>query len=180
MPRLNVVDPATASGKAKELFDGPLKGKHLNIFKGLANNASILEGYLQFSGALKGGRALSPAEHEVVALTVGQLNGCDYCLAAHTMLASGAGLDVDQTIKIRKGQADDDRHSALSKFVTALVEKKGHIADTELAEFKNAGFGDDAVVETIGAVAVNYLTNFFNHVNNTDVDGFFQPAPAID
>lgn len=179
MPRLNVVDPATAAGKAKELFDGPLKGKHLNIFKGLANNPAILEGYLQFSGALKAGRALSPAEHEVVALTVGQLNGCEYCLAAHTKLAGGAGLNIDQTVKIRKGQADDDRHAALSKFVTALVEKRGSVTDAELTEFRHAGFGDDAVVETIGAVALNYLTNFFNHVNNTERDSFFEPAPAV-
>ena len=38
MPRLNTIDPATATGKAKEIFDGPLQGKHLNIFKGMANS----------------------------------------------------------------------------------------------------------------------------------------------
>ena len=35
MPRLNVIDPEKATGKAKEIFDGPLKGMQLNIFKGM-------------------------------------------------------------------------------------------------------------------------------------------------
>ena len=85
------VDPATASPAAKAIFDGPLKGKHLNIFKGLGNSAAALEAYLGMSGALaKGG--LTAQERELIALTVGQANNCGYCVAAHTAIGTGAGL----------------------------------------------------------------------------------------
>ena len=73
MPRLNVVDPATATGRVKEIFDGPLKGKHLNIFKGFANSPAVLDAYLGMSGALSK-TSLSAKEREAIALAVAQAN----------------------------------------------------------------------------------------------------------
>ena len=90
MPRLNVVDPAHAAPAAKAIFDGPLKGKHFNIFKGLANSPAALQAYLSLSGALGGGM-LTAQERELIALCVGQANNCGYCLAAHTAIGAGAG-----------------------------------------------------------------------------------------
>ena len=63
MPRLNVVEPASAEGKAKELFEGPLKGKHFNIFRGMANSPAALNAYLQLSGALQDGLLDQAVQH---------------------------------------------------------------------------------------------------------------------
>lgn len=177
MARLNVVDPATATGKAKEIFDGPLKGKRLNIFKGMANNPKVFEAVLGFMGGVKGG-ALTPAEHELLALAVGGVNGCEYCQAAHSMGASSVGLDADAIEKAKKCESTDVKESALLKFAKATVEKKGFVSDDELNEFKASGFDDAAVVEVVGVIAVNTFTNFFNHVNKTEIDAIFQPAGA--
>lgn len=178
MPRLNVVDPATATGKAKELFDGPLAQKKLNIFRGIANNPGILDAYLKFSGGVKTG-SLSPAEHELIALACAQSNACEYCLAAHTKLAAGQKIDAKAAIEARKGRATDARQQALLRFTNAMIEKRGSVSDTDLKAFQTAGFNDAAVVETIAVVTVNFFTNFFNQVNQTAIDTMFDAAPKI-
>lgn len=175
MPRLQVVDPASASGKAKELFDGPLKGMHINIFKGMINSPAVIEAYLGMAGALKGG-ALGDAEREAIQLVVGQANACDYCVAAHTMLGKNAGLSDEQTVQARKGEIPDNgKMQALTRFAASIREKQGNVSDTDIDAFKAAGYDDGAVAEVVANVALAYFTNFFNHVNQTDVDF---PTPA--
>lgn len=177
MPRLSVIEPAGATGKVKEIFDGPLKGKHLNIFKGLANSPAALQAYLGMAGALSQG-VLTPAEREVISLTVGEANNCDYCVAAHTMLGKKAGLAEEQTLQARRGKMDDPKLGALTRFVVALNEKRGFISDDDLAAFKSAGYTDGHVAETIACYGLNVFTNYFNHVNNTDID--VPAAPKLD
>lgn len=176
MPRLNVVDPARAEGRAKELFDGPLKGMHINIFKGLANSGAALDFYAQGTGALKGGK-LSGAEREVIQLTIGQSNGCDYCLAAHTAVGQKEGLSQEQTVAARTGTLGDAKLSALSKFAGTIHEKRGWVSDEDLAAFRNAGYDDGHVAEVVAGVALAYFTNYFNHINQTEVD--FPAAPSV-
>lgn len=177
MPRLNTIDPKTATGKAKELFDGPLKGKHLNIFKGMANAPAGLQAYLGMAGALGEGE-LSAAEREVIALVTGQHNDCEYCLAAHTHMGKGAGLSEAQTLDARRGEMDDAKLNALAGFTRALLEKKGHANEGDLKAFKSAGYTDGHVVEVIANVGLNFYTNFFNHVNGTEVD--LPKAPSLE
>lgn len=174
MPRLNVVDPATAKPEAKEIFDGPLKGKHFNIFKGLANSPAALNAYLGFSGALAKG-SLTAKEREVIALSVGEANNCGYCVSAHTAIGKGAGLSEGQTIEARRGALEDARLSAVAKFALSLHEKKGHVSDADLAAFKAAGFEDGHVAEVVANYALNVFTNYFNHTNDTAIDF---PIPA--
>lgn len=178
MARLNVVDPATATGKAKELFDGPLAKKKLNIYRGIANNPTVLDAFVKFAGGVRGG-SLTPAQHELVALLCAQTTGCDYCLAAHTKVASSLGVNADAAIMARKGAATDPKNQALLRFATAVLEKKGHVSDQDLKNFRAAGFDDPAVVETLAVMTVNYFTNLFNHVNQTEIDTMFDPAPKI-
>lgn len=174
MPRFTVVDPATASPATKAIFDGPLKGKHINIFKGLGNSAAALEAYLGMSGALaKGG--LTAQERELIALTVGQANNCGYCVAAHTAIGTGAGLTADETLEARRGTMKNAKHNALVKFTLALHEKRGFISDADFAAFKAAGYTDGHAAEAIGAYALNIFTNYFNHANDTAIDF---PIPA--
>ena len=56
-----------------------------NLFRLVANSPAALEGYVSLSTALAKGE-LPAATRERIALAVAQINGCDYCLAAHTYL----------------------------------------------------------------------------------------------
>jgi len=176
MPRLNVVDPATATGKTRDLFDGPLKGKHINIFKGMANSPAVIQGYLGMAGALADA-SLSAAEQEVIQLAIGQANDCGYCQAAHTAIGKGAGLTEAQTVGARRGQIDDPRLNALTRFAGAMHEKKGLVSDDDLSAFRAAGFDDAAIGEAVAVYALATFTNYFNHVNETEID--FPSPPAL-
>ncbi len=177
MPRLNVIEPEQASGKAKELLDGPLKEKQLNIFKAMLNSPAATQAYLKMGEALSNG-ALGAREREIVQLAVSQENGCNYCLAAHTMLGTNAGLSEQQTLGARKGSIQDDpKLDALAKFAKALHEKKGFVSDDDLKRFRDAGWDDAAIVETVANYAQATFSNYFNHVHESPVD--LPEAPAL-
>lgn len=176
MPRLNVVEPAQAEGKAKEIFDGPLAGKNFNIFKGMANSGAALDAYVSLSGALANSM-LSAAERETIALTLAQANDCDYCAAAHTAIGKSVGMSEEDTIAIRKGSIADPKLGAIRNFVIAIRERQGFVTDDELNAFRAAGYNDGHVAEVIACYALNIYTNYFNHVNDSAVD--FPAAPAI-
>lgn len=174
MPRLAIVDPASDSGPGADMLNGPLKEKQINIFKGLAAHPPVLEALLGFMGGVKGG-ALTPIEHEIIALVVAQERNCDYCTAAHTAIAAGVGVTDEQALGFRQGNASDDRHQALIVFTKAVMETQGFVTDEQLEAFHAAGFDDKCVIEVIGGIAVNTFTNYYNHVNETEVDF---PVPA--
>ncbi len=169
MPRLNVIDPSTDTGPGAEILNGPLKAMQFNVFKGIANNAGVLKAFRGFAGGVKAG-SLTEQEHETIALTTGQKNHCEYCLAAHTKIAQGTGLTEDNILTIRQGNGVDDKNQALIDFTLAILETQGFVTDEQLQQFKDAGFDDAAVIEVLGAIAVNTFTNLFNHVNETEID----------
>lgn len=177
MARLNSVDPAAATGKAKEIFEGPLKGKAFNIYKAMANSPAALSAYLGLAGALKQA-SLSSKEQEIIQLVVGEANGCDYCVAAHTMLGQGAGLSEAQTKDARRGHVSGDaKLDALARFAATLHEKKGWVGDEDLKKIRDAGYNDGHIAEAVAVYALATFTNYFNHVNHSELD--FPKAPAL-
>lgn len=176
MARLLAIDPAKSSGRIKEIFDGPLKGKTFNIFRSMANSPAALDFYLGASGALsKAG--LSAKEVETVQLAIGEANNCGYCVSAHTAIGKSVGLTEGQTVEARRGALADPKLNALAKFSLAIHEKRGFVSDADLAAVKEAGYTDAHVAEVVAAYALAIYTNYFNHVNQTPVD--FPAAPKL-
>jgi len=93
-------------------------------------------------------------------------------------LGKGAGLTEEQTVAARQGSVPGDaRLDALAKFTAALVEKKGWVTDEDVAALRDAGFNDGHIAEVVANFALATFTNYFNHVNETEVD--FPAAPAL-
>ncbi len=176
MPRIAPVDPAHASGRAKEVFDGPLKGKHLNIFKSMAGSPALLDMYLGIGGAMSKS-SLSTKEQEVVQLAVAEAQNCEYCIAAHTVIGQRAGLTEAQTIEARRGRMSEPKLDALARFALAIHGKKGFVSDADVAQFKGVGYTDAQMGDVVGSYIQMMFTSTFNHVNDTAVD--FPPAPKI-
>jgi uncharacterized peroxidase-related enzyme len=176
MPRLAAIDPKNAEGRAKELFEGPLKGKTFNMFKTMASAPAALQAYLSMAGALQEGM-LTAAEREAIALAVGEANRCEYCVSAHTLMGKKAGLTDEQTVGARRGQLADAKLNALTHFVRTLSERRGLVDDATVNAMRSAGYTDGHIAEAIANVALNLYTNYFNHVNATDVD--FPKVPLL-
>ena len=180
MSRFHQIAPESATGKAKELLDA-VKGKLglvPNMTRAMANAPAVLNGYLQLSGAL--GQGILPAKtREQIALVVGQANGCDYCLAAHSTIGKMVGLTADQIRDSRHGTAIDPKADALIRFARKVVDSKGRVSDGDLQDVRDAGFDDGAIAEVVANVALNIFTNYFNHVAETDID-FPKAEPFVD
>ncbi len=94
MQRLPAISPERAAGRAKELLDGVQAklGMVPNLMRTMANSPAVLEAYLNFKGALAMG-SLPATLREQIALTVAEVNGCDYCLAARATTGKMVGLN---------------------------------------------------------------------------------------
>lgn len=179
MERLRLVDPKHAQEEIHaELFDKVRKRMGIipNITRAMANAPAVLEGYLEFSRALSKGN-LSTRLRELIAIEVAQLNGCGYCLAAHSAIGAAAGLDVQSINRARKGEFDDTPTGEVLRFVKILVRNHGYVRDDDIARLRYAGFGDGEITEIIANVSINIFTNYFNHVAQTPID--FSQVPAL-
>lgn len=166
MSRIAHLSPEHAPEAARPLLEGVKKGlgRVPNLFATLAHSPAALGGYLALSQALQKS-SLSAAEREVVALAASQVNGCDYCLAAHSLFAGKAGL-TDQDIR----SARDGRLNAVATLAWQITENRGQIADGYLQAARDAGLSDAKIVDIIAQVAALTLTNYLNNVARTDLD----------
>lgn len=141
-----------------------------NMFRLVATSPAALEGYLGMSGALAKGTLPAPTR-ERIALAVAQINGCDYCLAAHTYLGKNlAKLDDAEIDANRGGTSNDPKADAAVRFAAKLTEQRGHVSADDVLAVKNAGYSDAQLIEIVQHVALNTWTNYFNEVAKTDID----------
>jgi uncharacterized peroxidase-related enzyme len=141
-----------------------------NMFRLIATSPQALEGYLGLSGALGHG-ALPAATRERIALAVAEVNGCDYCLSAHTYLGKNlARLDDAEIAANRNGGSNDPKADAAVRFAVAVTRGRGHIADADFSSVRLAGYSDAQIIEIVQHVALNTWTNYFNEVFGTDID----------
>lgn len=172
MSRIPALEPRTASAAAQPLLATVAQnlGSVPNLMRVLSNSPAALEGYLALGGALGKGR-LDLALRERIALAIAEFNRCSYCLAAHAYLGEKlARLDASEIQAARDGTSADARARAAVQFALAVAARRGHVADDDLAAVRAAGFDDAEILEIVGAVALNVLTNYTNSVATTVVD----------
>lgn len=171
MSRLTIPERDTAPSASHALLDGMKAqfGSIPNLFRVTANSPAALEGYLAFSKALS--RTLTPARREQIALAVAEVNGCDYCLSAHTYIGTNlAKLSPTEIALNRTGHASDAKTDAVLAFARAVALARGKVSDADLAAIRKADVTDAEIIEIVAHVALNVLTNFINNVAETDID----------
>ena len=171
MPRLQPVTADTAPDASRPLLTAVKTklGRVPNLLGTMAHSPATLQLYLSGSEILGKGRFTS-AVREQIALTVGEANGCDYCVSAHSAIGKGAGLTDAQILAARRGNADDSKTEGLLVFARALVDKRGFADDDDVAAARAAGLEDGDLAEVVANVAFNVFTNWFNHMSDTQVD----------
>jgi uncharacterized peroxidase-related enzyme len=179
MTRITPIDPTAATGRAKDLLAAvkAKMGAVPNLTRVMAASPAVLEGYLGLSGALGGG-ALPAQVKEQLALTVGEANGCEYCVSAHSFLGKKAGLSPEAVLDARRGSAADAGPNALVRFARTVLDRRGNVSDADVQAVRDAGYGDAELAEVVAHVALNVFTNFLNNVARTPVD--FPKAEPLD
>lgn len=166
-----------AASGAKEVLDGAqsMLGFIPNLYGNLANSPGALStysfGYRQF----REHSGFTPAEQEVVLLTVSKENGCGYCVAAHSMVAEKmSGVPSQAVNAIRNGEIiQDTKLAALSIFTRRLLQSRGLPIDSEIKEFLQAGYKEEQILEVVLAIAVKTISNYTNHLFSTPIDSAF-------
>ncbi len=172
MSRLSIPTIESSPAASLPLLDAVKKqlGVVPNLMKLVGNSPAALEGYLSLNGAL-GKASLGVKTGERIALAIAEFNACDYCLSAHTYLATKvAKLDSAEIEANRHGRANDVKADAAVKFAINVVQQRGHVSNEAVSAVKAAGFSNAEVIEIVLHVALNTLTNYVNSVAQTDID----------
>ncbi len=178
MPRIQPINKDSADTATAELLGTVQKkmGTVPNIIATMANSPAVAKAYLGFSQSLSAG-SLPARLREQIALVVGETNGCNYCVAAHTALGKAAGLTEGETCDARRAVASDNKEHAALEFARQIVSEQGRVSDNDVQNVRQAGYTDGEVAEIVANVALNIFTNYFNHVAGTEVD--FPASPEL-
>ena len=178
MAIFNVPTREEVNTENQEIFDN-LKsqlGFVPNLFATYAYSDNALKNYLAFSGAKS---SLNNKEKEAVNLAVSQVNGCDYCLAAHTAISKMNGFTEDQTLELRQGKASfDTKLDALARLAKNITENRGNTDDAVLDNFFNVGYTKENLIDTISLVGDKTISNYINNTTRIAVD--FPAAPELE
>jgi uncharacterized peroxidase-related enzyme len=181
MSRITIPAAETTPAASLPLLDavGKSLGVVPNLFKLEALSTAALEAHVGLNAAAA--RTLDVKTRERIALAVAQVNGCDYCLSAHTYLGLNvAKLDAAEIDAARRGHSADVKADAAVAFAQKVTQQRGKVSDDDLAEVRAAGFSDAQVIEIVVNVALNTLTNLVNNVARTDIDFPVVNATALD
>jgi uncharacterized peroxidase-related enzyme len=171
MSRITIPSLQDAPAAAQPLLDavGKQLGVVPNLFRLIALSPATLQGYLGFNAGLA--KALDVRTRERVALAVAQLNGCDYCLSAHSYLGLNlAKIDAAEITLNRQGSSSDPKANAAVGFAVKVAQAHGKLADADLDAVRAAGFTDAQIIEIVALVAENVFTNYLNNVAATTID----------
>lgn len=146
-----------------------------NMYAGMAQAPGALATYQDGYARFRQGSGFNPVEQEVVFLVISVANGCDYCTAAHSMIADK--VDKMPAAVLRALRANeplpDPKLAALARFTRHLFETRGRPSAAQLADFVAAGYTERQVLEIVLALAVKTISNYTNHLFHTAVDRAF-------
>ena len=171
MSRITQLSDADASAEAAGLFSAIKSkiGMVPNLYRVMGNAPAVLAAALGFNDALGKG-SFDQKTREAIALTVAGKNSCDYCASAHWAISRNLNVGEAELAARLQGKSSDPKLNAVLRFASAVVEKRGLVSDEDLAAARNAGLSEGEIVETVGVAVANILTNYINHVAETDID----------
>lgn len=148
-----------------------------NMYASMANLPGLLGTYIHGYELFRAQSGFTPPEQEVVLLVVSRENACEYCVAAHSMIAEKMSKVPAQALgAIRDGEAiADPKLAALADFTRAMVRKRGNPSPADAAAFLKAGYTEHQILAIVLAVAVKTISNYSNHLFHTPVDAPFAP-----
>jgi AhpD family alkylhydroperoxidase len=176
---VHTVDSAPAAGGETLRRLEKRFGRVLNIHGGMAHSPVVLETYAAIGAAVAEHGTFDGRTREGIALAVGAVDHCVYCQAAHTVSAKAAGLSLEETVAIRRGDAGGDvRLGALLRVAREIAGGVGEVSDAAWDGALAEGWTDTELAELFAHVAANLYTNYFNHYARTELD--LPAAPALE
>ncbi|MEX0995600.1 MAG: carboxymuconolactone decarboxylase family protein [Flavobacteriaceae bacterium] len=174
---LEPVELENANNAQKEILERTQKGMGMipNMYKNMVNLPGLQDTYDTGYNYFRNDSGFTPAEQEVVLLTVSIENSCGYCTAAHSYLAENVSKTPKDVVEaIREGKkVEDEKLGALHRFTKVMNESRGNPTSEEAKKFLDAGYSEKQILAIILAQAVKTISNYSNHIFHTEVDEAF-------
>ena len=162
MSRIELIGLATAPITTRELFASGDPGP---IVAGLAQVPELVTPVLSFVAAALGPGAATTRQKELAILRTSALQGCQYCIHAHTGVALDAGLKEDEVRALRGEIAledafGDDAERALLGWIDAIAGATGPVLDATWSGAR-AHWAEHLLVELTVTIGATMLLNRF-------------------
>ena len=126
---LPAVDAATASTPARPLLERAKREMRMipNMYARMAHAPALLATYQDGYARFRAESGFTAVEQEVVFLAISRENGCEYCVAAHSLVADMASRVPRAVTDAIRDDADipDARLAVLARFARHLVFTRG-------------------------------------------------------
>lgn len=140
----------------------------------MAGSPSLINAFVSSFGSFQSG-TLSEHEKHVVLLTNAVTLKCAWTTAFHSTITLKAGVAQEAVDAIRSGKPPaDQKLAALSNLAKALIERKGHSAEGDVARFLAAGYTQTQVLEVIAGIAVSTMAATTASLADTPVEDLFK------
>lgn len=166
----------TANDDSKPLLEASKKayGFVPNLHGVMAESPVLLEAYKTVAEIFDNRTNLSTTEQQIIAMTNNRLNGCAYCMAAHTSIMQAGKVPEAVITSLRDGTAiADPKLEALRVFAEKVNQQRGWLDDGDIEELLAAGYTKQTVFDVIVGTAYKVLSNYTNHIGSTPLDRNF-------
>lgn len=161
-------DASELIAKAQQAF-----GFVPNLLATMAEAPALLEGYMTLASIFDTSD-LSPTERQIVLMVNNRLNGCTYCMAAHTGIAKAQGVPDGVIESLRDGmELSDPKLEALRVFAVKINESRGWPGPGDIDALLTAGYTTRTVLEVVLGTALKVMSNYTNHIAGTPLDRAF-------
>ena len=146
-----------------------------NLLGTMAEAPALLEGYMTLAGIFDK-TDLTETERQIILMTNNRLNGCRYCMAAHTSISQMAGVPADVIEALRTNTPiADSRLDALRTFSAVVTETRGWPSEEDINAFLAAGYTRQTILEVLVGTGLKVMSNYTNHIAETPLDDAFAP-----
>jgi AhpD family alkylhydroperoxidase len=147
MKNITVPTNDQLSPESQQLLEFYIKklGRIPNLYATIGYSSNALKAMLEFEEELNHS-VFSAKEKEAIYLVVSQVNGCEYCLAAHSLLAAKRGYKNEEILNLRRGLATDAKLQTALQLAKAIAENKGAVEDNLKNAFFEAGYNEPALM----------------------------------
>lgn len=147
-----------------------------NLYAVMSEAPALIKAYASISKIYEE-TSLGATERQVVLLTTSYENNCEYCVAAHSVIAGMQKVPADVVDAIRAGRPiADPKLEALRRFTAAVVSSRGWPSETASTAFLDHGYDRQQALEVVLGVGLKTLSNYANHLAETPLDKAFAPA----
>ena len=146
-----------------------------NLMATMSESPVLVESYLTMMG-LFDKTDLSETERQIILMTNNRLNGCSYCMAAHTAVSKMAKVDDGVIEALRTGKPiADPKLEALRAFAIIVNKSRGKPTEEQVEALLAAGYTKQTVLEVVVGTALKVLSNYTTPLTKPDLDEAFAP-----